>query len=421
MEQELIKKKSPSFVQNIMSPIYLSRPFTLLWLGQLLSAFGSSVTMVILPLIVYSLAGSTVVMGTTMAMYMLPNVLVLPIAGLIVDRYDRIKLMLWSDIIRFLIMLILMVLVLTNTLTIGTLYGLIAVYGFMDGLFQPAYSALRAGIFSPNIRNAANALTQFSNQSVRLLGPVIGGVIVSALSIGFGFGLDAVTYMISFVCLLFLRKITVQKIKSSQGISIFHYKEDLIEGFNVLKQHSWLWITILAFSFINICYSGVLIVLVPWLIRVHNQFSPIVYGLAMTSSGVGAMIAALIFGSRQRWRHRGIVAYGGVLLSGLALLALPLVSEASSLIMLMAIEGFGIMVFSLIWETSLQELVPEEAFGRVVSLDYLGSWALLPLGYIGVGWLAAWIGGNLTISILAISAMVLAMIALALPSIRRFD
>jgi MFS family permease len=191
MQQELDTKKSPSYLQNIISPIYLSRPFTLLWIGQLLSALGSSVTIVIIPLIVYSLAGSTVVMGTTMAMYMLPNVLVLPIAGLIVDRYDRIKLMLWSDIIRFLIMLILMGLVLIDALTIGILYGLIAVYGFMDGLFQPAYSALRASIFSPSIRNAANALTQISNQSVRLLGPVIGGVIVSVVSIGFGFGLDA--------------------------------------------------------------------------------------------------------------------------------------------------------------------------------------------------------------------------------------
>lgn len=64
---------------------------------------------------------------------------------------------------------------------------------------------------------------------------------------------------------------------------------------------------------------------------------------------------------------------------------MPFVSWAPALIGLMAIEGFGIMIFGLIWETSVQELVPEEAFGRVASLDMLGSFALLPLGYVVVG------------------------------------
>ncbi|MDM5188073.1 MFS transporter [Bacillus sp. DX4.1] len=420
MQGEIQENKSPSYVNQLLLPITKSRHFTFLWIGQLLSVLGSSITMVILPVVVYNLTGSTVVMGMTMAMYMLPNVLVLPFSGLIVDRLNRIKLMLFTDIVRFILMITLTILIFSDILTIIILYVLVAIYGLMDGLFQPAYSAVRARVFVPEIRNAANALTQVSNQGVRLIGPALGGLIVSVTSAGVGFGLDALTYLLSFICLLFLRDLKTKKVQESVD-NTFNIKKDFTEGIVVLKSHPWLWITILAFSFINICYAGIVVVLIPWLFNIHHHFEPFVYGLGMAFSGGGAVVAALIFGGKQQWHKRGLFAYGGVLISGLALLIMPFVSWAPGLIGLMAVEGFGIMIFGLIWETSLQELVPEEAFGRVASLDMLGSFALLPLGYLGVGWLADVIGGTLTIAILAIAAIVVVASALSVPSIRQFD
>ena len=420
MQGEIQTKNKGSYVSNLLLPVTKSRQFTFLWIGQLLSVLGSSVTMVILPVVVYTLTGSTVVMGMTMAMYMLPNILVLPFSGLIVDRMNRVKLMLFTDIVRCIVMITLATLIFTDTLTINILYVLVAVYGLMEGLFQPAYAAVRARVFVPEIRNAANALTQMSNQGVRLIGPALGGLIVSVASAGIGFGLDALTYLLSFICLLFLKDVTAKKVQEQTNQKM-NLKKDFTEGIVVLKSHPWLWITILAFSFINICYAGIIVVLIPWLFNIHHQFEPFVYGLGMACSGAGAIVAALIFGGRQRWHKRGLLAYGGVLISGMSLLLMPFVSWAPGLIGLMALEGFGIMIFGLIWETSLQELVPEEAFGRVASLDMLGSFALLPLGYLVVGWLANIIGGTVTIIILAIAAIVVVAIALLVPSIRKFD
>ncbi|HDR7638923.1 MULTISPECIES: MFS transporter [Bacillus] len=420
MQGEVQREKALGYVGKLLLPVKASRHFKFLWIGQLLSTLGSSITMVILPVVVYSLTGSTVVMGMTMAMYMLPNILALPFAGLVVDRIDRVKLMLFTDIIRCILMLLLATLIFMDVLTIPFLYVLVALYGLMEGIFQPAYSAVRAKVFVPEIRNAANALTQMSNQGIRLIGPALGGLIVSVASAGIGFGLDAVTYLLSFFCLLFLREIKFKKVKPIEKRKI-DYKQDFMEGVFVLKSHPWLWITILVFSFINICYAGIIVVLIPWLFNVHHHFEAYVYGLGMASSGVGAVIAALIFGGRERWHKRGLLAYGGVLISGCALLIMPFIAWAPALIGLMAIEGFGMMIFGLIWETSLQELVPEEAFGRVASLDMLGSFALLPLGYVVVGWLATVIGGEITIIALAILVLVTIGIALSVPSIRRFD
>ncbi|SDZ14029.1 MFS transporter [Bacillus sp. 166amftsu] len=420
MQGEVQTENKGSYVSNLLLPVTKSRHFTFLWIGQLLSVLGSSITMVILPVVVYTLTGSTVVMGTTMAMYMLPNILVLPFSGLIVDRINRVKLMLLTDIVRCILMITLAVLMFTDTLTITILYVLVATYGLMDGLFQPAYAAVRARVFVPEIRNAANALTQMSNQGVRLIGPALGGLIVSVASAGIGFGLDALTYLLSFICLLFLKDVTAKKVQEQTNQKM-NFKKDFTEGIVVLKSHPWLWITILAFSFINICHAGIIVVLIPWLFNVHHQFEPFVYGIGMACSGAGAVVAALIFGGRHRWHKRGLLAYGGVLISGMSLLLMSFVSWAPGLVGLMALEGFGIMIFGLIWETSLQELVPEEAFGRVASLDMLGSFALLPLGYVVVGWVANIIGGTVTITILAIAAIVVVVIALLVPSIRQFD
>ncbi|MFD6509140.1 MFS transporter [Bacillus sp. NPDC060175] len=420
MQGEIPTEKNLSYVGKLLLPVKASPHFKFLWIGQLLSTLGSSITMVILPVVVYSLTGSTVVMGMTMAMYMLPNILALPFAGLVVDRINRVKLMLFTDIIRCILMLLLATLIFMDVLTIPLLYVLVALYGLMEGIFQPAYSAVRAKVFVPEIRNAANALTQMSNQGIRLIGPALGGLIVSVTSAGIGFGLDAVTYLLSFVCLLFLKEIKFNKVQKFERNKV-NYKQDFMEGILVLKGHPWLWITILVFSFVNICYAGIIVVLIPWLFNVHHHFEAYVYGLGMSASGAGAVIAALIFGGRQQWHKRGLLAYGGVLISGMALLIMPFVSWAPALIGLMAIEGFGIMIFGLIWETSLQELVPEEAFGRVASLDMLGSFALLPLGYVVVGWLATVIGGKITIIMLAILVIITIGIALSVPSIRRFD
>lgn len=90
----------------------------------------------------------------------LPNVLILPFAGMIVDRIDRIRLLLFTNIARFGLMFIAAVLMFTGGMKLPVLFVGLALYGLMDGIFNPAYSALRAQVFTPDIRNAANALVR---------------------------------------------------------------------------------------------------------------------------------------------------------------------------------------------------------------------------------------------------------------------
>lgn len=406
---------------QLIEPLIASRAFRALWIGNSLSVFGSSITSVIVPVIVYSLTHSTVAMGLIMTAYMLPNVVILPFAGLIVDQVNRAVLMRSADLIRCFLVLSVMICGLASLLTVHLLMIIAVFLGLMDGLFQPAFSAMRATVFVPEIRNSANALTQLTVQGMRLLGPAIGGLIVGILSAPVGFGVDSLTFFISFICLLFLTKEgRVKKTGSaSEKKSFLH---ECFAGIQVIRKNTWLWVTILAFSFINICTSGIIAILIPWLINIHQHLPSYVYGLVMSGDAAGAALAAFVFGMRKIWHLRGLIAYSGVGIGGLSLIFMPLTHSAYMLIGLMILEGAGMMAFGLIWETSLQELVAPEAFGRVASLDMLGSFALLPAGFLFTGWFANIIGGAAAITILGATVVLsTVLILLCIPAIRKFD
>lgn len=406
---------------NFISPFTKSRDFKYLWFGQILSILGSSITSILLPVIVLSMTHSTGSMGLVMTVFTLPNVLVLPFAGVIVDKLHKIKLMMLVDFIRFALLLTVAILIFNHHLTMGVLYVMAGLLGLMSGVFSPAYSAVRAKVFTPDIRNAANSLTQLSIQGIRILGPSIGGIMIASLSSGYGIGIDGLTYLISFISLIFLRRLIFKKQSMPEDTAPAAFKDSLFEGFAVIKKNNWLLYTIFAFSLINICASGIIAVLVPWLIYEHYDLSASVFGMVMSGTGAGAVLGALIYGMRSTWRHRAWIAYGGVILTALALLFTAFTSSPAGLFLCMLVNGMGIMVFSLIWETSLQEMVPEESFGRVASLDMLGSFALLPLGYLFTGWLSESVGGIHTIIIFSLIPVAIAIGVLCIPGVRKFD
>ncbi|MFT8929879.1 MAG: MFS transporter [Sporolactobacillus sp.] len=403
---------------ELVKPLLISKPFRFLWFGNSLSTFGSSITNVILPIIVYNLTQSPMAMGIIMTAYLLPEVLILPVSGLIVDRFNRAKLMRVSDISCFFLLTAVMLLSLSGHLTLHWLVGIVALIGLMSGLFEPAFSALRATVFTPEIRNSANALSQFTIQLLRLVGPAAGGMIVTLATAAVGFGFDGVTYLISYFCLLFL---TRQGVVHSQPEKQQSFFKECFAGVTVVRRKTWLWVTIVFFGFVNIGSSGTVAILVPWLIKVHQGMPAYVYGLVMSGSAIGSIATAFVYGMRKRWKHRGILGYCGISFGALAMVLMPFVHQITLLIVLMACEGAGSMLFGLIWETSLQELVAPEAFGRVASIDLFGSFALLPIGYLLTGWLASVIGGVAAMELLSGIVCLASLMILAAPGIRHFD
>lgn len=406
---------------GIFAPLRASRNFTALWTGQTLSRFGDVLLHFLLPLIVYEVSASTMAMGTMMMLIMLPQVILLPFAGLLVDRTDRVRLMILTDVVRFAAMGVLTVLSALDMLTLPMLYAFGAVMGACSAIFLPAYGAVRAQVFTPDIRNAANSLTQSSTQVAQLIGPSLGGLMLGVTTATVGLGFDSLTFLASIGGLLLLKLPKTVRSEEKRAGGFRAYRDDLLGGYQEIRKHAWLWMTILCFGFVNVFSGGVLAVLLPWLVKVHLGWEPYAYGLIISASGLGALIMAFLFGRRAVWKNRGIMAYSGTGMTGLALLLMGVVDWLPGLIALSALSGAGIMLFGLVWEGSLQELIPAEAFGRVMSLDMLGSFALMPLGYLLAGWLAERIGGLTTMILEGTVILVMAALMLTLKPIRQFQ
>lgn len=378
---------------GLLAPIRSSRNFTALWLGQTLSQFGDSVLWVTLPLAVFHTANSnaTLQLGIIMGLFMLPQVVLLLFTGLLADRISRIRTMMTTDIIRCLLVATLAVLYMSGLMDTRVLAFFVLAYGVMEAVFNPAYSGARQQVFTPDIRNAAISLTQISMQTARLVGPALGGLIVGFISPAAGFGLDALMLLASVISLTFLRLPPIRR-KSTSSHGVKDAVADLFGGYRELRKHPWLFITILAFAFLSIASAGLTSILVPWVVKVHLQLSDISYGLVSSAAGVGAVLAAAVYGRKKSWRHRAYIAYGGLAIEAVTLFFLSLVDTTPMLMVLMAIANAGSMLFGVVWEGSMQELVDPEAYGRAASLDYFGSWVLLPVGNVLTGWLAAKVG-----------------------------
>lgn len=407
--------------QNLFLLALKSRPFITLWGGQTFSQLGDSILWIALPLAVYTIGKSTLQMGIVMALLTIPQVLLLPFTGVLVDRVSRSLLMMLTDVFRFLFVLVLFILSANHHLGILLLDAFVVLYGSAGALFLPAYAAARAQVFTSEIRNSANGLTQISQQGARLIGPAIGGIVIGIFGIGAGFAIDACALLISVTSLAFLRLHRVKRTSETRRFSVRQFFGEIAGGYFALRRHDWLWITIVVFALINISSGGIGAILVPWLIIVHLGLSPLAYGLYSSALGFGAILYAVIYGRRQKWHRRGLIAYGGVALSALAGFALVFAHQVLLLMLFAAFSGAGIMAFGLTWEVSLQELILPEEYGRVASLDFFGSYALLPVGNIVTGWVSTLIGGIRTIEVEALFTLLVVIVVLFIPAIRQFD
>jgi len=133
------------------------------------------------------------------------------------------------------------------------------------------------------------------------------------------------------------------------------------------------------------------------------------------------VLGSLWLGRKTRLRRRGLTAYGASLIGGLMILAIGLPIGLPGVALAILVNGLALSIFSLIWTNTLQEMVPRNLMGRVVSVDMLGSYVLLPVGYGVTGWAADLLGAP-TVFVIS-GALTAALIGLGMlhPAIRHLD
>jgi MFS family permease len=398
------------------------RSFALLWSGQQLSALGDSIYRVALAWWVLEKTGSATAMSTIFIFASAPMVVFLLIGGVTVDRYPRARVMLLSDVLRGLLIGIVAVLAFAHRLEVWHIYLVSLLFGIAGAFFGPAYRAIVPEILSRDLLPSANGLMSMSLQLADIAGPALGALVVSKSGSPTAFTIDSLSFVISILCLAPLVRLAVSPQAPKERKSVLH---DFREGVEVVRKQSWLWITIVIASLGNITLSAPLAIALPFLVKNHLHGGVgalgLIYSTISAGSIVGTILGTMWLERTSGLRARGLFAYGLWIAGGLLIVVFGLPVNIYAVAPAAFLIGAAFIVPTLIFMTTLQELIPGKVLGRVMSIVTVGSVALVPVGSGLVGWATDHVGAPTIFILSGVLTALLAALALMHPVIRNLD
>jgi len=394
------------------------RSFALLWAGQTISRLGDSLYRIALSWWILERTGSAAAMGLLAVFSFVPMLLFLLVGGVVVDRLSRFRIMLVSDLVNTVVVGLVTVLAVTDRLELWHIYAASVVFGLAEAFFAPAYNASVPQIVPPEERPSANSLTSLSWQLSGVVGPALGAFIVAAGGTSLAFGLDSLSFLVSAACLIPLRFIRLTTVPAEQRSSPL---SDLRAGLRTVAASPWLWMSILVFAGVNVTEAGPRNIALPFLIHDHLGLNVEALGLVASVFSIGSIAGAVVLGRARKLRRRGLLMYGATALGGLTVVLYGLAPNLGVLLGVALIYGVTWSSVSLVWANTLQEMVPQEQLGRVSSIDALGSFVLMPVGFALAGVLTDRIGPALVFVIGGIATMALALLGYLHPGVRKLD
>ncbi len=398
-----------------------NKKFSVLLFGQTLSRIGDFLFQIAMAWWVLEKTGSATAMGTVLFFSALPMVVFVLVGGVVVDRMSRGLLLFMSDLARCFIMIVGTWLAFTDQLVLWQIYVIAILFGFADAFFLPAYNALIQQIVAEDDLPSANSINSLSMQFGRVAGPAIGGLAVGFGGTAFAFGFNALSFFIGALTVVSLLNIPAPAREVENGFTLKHFIEDMRDGFSTIFSSPILWIAVLVFAFTNITLGGPYSIAMPFLVQQKLGGDERMLGFIYSIFPIGYAVASLVMGSFKKIRYRGIVFYVCSAIAGIGLGVFGLSIPLPILVFAALMNGAALEIASLIWTNLMQELVPPEKMGRVSSVDALGSFALLPIGFAFTGWLIDSIGVTTVFIAAGVVTASISLLPLLHPAIRKLD
>ncbi|MFL5991961.1 MAG: MFS transporter [Rubrobacteraceae bacterium] len=394
------------------------RDFRLLWTGLAVSLIGSGLWLVALAWQVIELGGGPTELSLVTALYSVGLLAFVLVGGIAADRLPQRLVMLAADLLRAAILLVLGWLSLTGDLRIWHLAAGGLVVGAGEAFFIPSYTAILPHLLPGSELLAANGLEgTLRPLAQQATGLVLGGVAVAALSPGVAILTGGLTYLVSAGCLLAMNVRPAKGAPTAPGLASAF--ADLREGFDYVRRTSWLWATLLFALALVLFIVGPLEVLLPFAIRDNLGGGADEYGLALAAFGVGGAAGALAISSRRLPRRYLTVM---ILMWGLGSLPFAVVGVAEAFWVMFSalfVVGATYSAAMVIWGTLLQRRVPDGLRGRVSSLDFFVSLALMPVSMAIAGPAGAAFGLAAVFLVAGFVPVLLAAAAILVPRLDR--
>jgi MFS family permease len=401
----------PAMMAQVMRRVLREREFRLLWLGQSASTIGDRLVFVALALYVTEIGTPTDV-GVVLAAHAIPFVAFLMLGGVWADRLPRHLVMVATDVVRAVMHALLAILIFTGSVEIWHIVVIEAVFGAAEAFFRPAYTGLMPQTVPEELVQDASAATALVNTVAEFAGPALATALVLGIGAGWAFALDAATFVVSAAFL-----IRVKPRRRGEVVPQGTMLAELRAGWNEFRARTWVWATVAIFCFMLIFAFGPYVVLGPTVAE-EVYGSRGFYGVLAAALGAGTIAGAVI---GFRWRpRRPLLAAFALNLGWPAVIALFAAGAPRGLLIAcFVLAGAGLSLFDVWWQTALAQRIPANALSRVSSYDWMGSLALLPLGYLLAGPIGEAIGPAEVLIVGGAVGVAISALGLAIPDVWR--
>lgn len=349
--------------------------FILVWLGQLLSLLGSGLTSFALGIWVYQQTGSITQFSLISMFSILPSILLFPLAGALIDRWDQRWVMLVCDTGSGLALLVIVYLVFHNSLAIWHIYCAVAINSMFSAGHWPAYTAAATLLIPKQLLSQGTGMMQIGD-AARLLSPLLGGVLLETVQLQGVILVDCVTFAFAFVTLLFVR--------FPQALPSAH--ESIIQGI----AYGWLYIRkrvglltlVLFMAGANFLLGMVEVLATPMAL---SFTSPTVLGIVFSIGGLGILTGSALISHRKLQGRLIYGVLGSQLVSGLSIALVGLSPNIVTLTIAVFVSFFGLAMINGCSQLILRKKVEFQVQGRVFAFSRTLSDITIPLAFGVVG------------------------------------
>jgi MFS family permease len=363
------------------------RNFTYLWSGSIVSNVGTWMQNVATNWMMLQFTNSPLWLGYLALCFAVPMILLPPVAGIVVDRVHRLKLIIFTQSMQMLIAFVLAILTWTHQLNVWHLMGASLLGAIILAFDNPARQALIPDLVERRDLLNALSLNSATYTGAALVGPALAGPLLPALGAGMLFFINGISFLAVLVPL-----VTIRDVRTHSGGEAAAFLHSLSQGFSYIwKQH--LLLALLGMSALAAIFGRSYQSLLSVFGRDIFMVSSWGYGLLLAAAGGGALVGALGLASIRRLERQGAVMVVSGLVFGLSLAGFALSPFFIPALVLLFISGVAATIVGTIIATFIQVAVPNELRGRVMSFYTVTLIGLPSLGALGTGALAERLGG----------------------------
>ena len=377
-----------------------ARNYRLFVSGQLVSLIGTWMQTVAQSWLMYRLTGSAAMLGLIGFAGQIPVFVLAPLGGVIADRFNRHRILVFTQTTMMVLALTLAILTLLGTVKVWQIFVLASLLGIANAFDIPARQAFIVQMVGREDLVNAIALNSSMVNGARMVGPAVAGIVVAEFGEGWCFLLNGLSYVAVIAALL--RMHVTRAANSTAAISAW---ESIVEGFSFAWQTTPVRALLLLLGLVSLMGMPYSVLMPIFADRVLGG-GPHAYGLLMSCAGVGALLGAASLTSRKsvrglgRWVAASATGFGVMLIA----FSLSRVLWLSAVVLVPA--GFCMMVEMAASNTLIQSMVPDRLRGRVMAVYSMMFMGMAPLGALMAGALAQPLGAPTTVAIGGIACIV---------------